>query len=703
MIIPNRAHKRRKVPANDPLIISDELLRLWILRIMVPLNGSRRFLGKECFDNEAIAEFLELEIPDDFMDEFNPSSIIASLRQKYQAAEAEKISWTTIKELRLNSERLAVLMGLNETERRLLEFAIILHSHRLLDQAADYLGGLSNHLMFHVLAVLLDLPLDEVKPALATQGRLATAGLLTVDGNSGCCLNGKLDLLSDHFVVQMMTEMNDPAQLLRGMLTLSAPPTLTLEDYPHISRSLEVMRPYLKAATEQKRKGVNIFLYGPAGTGKSELVRVLAKEMAQELFEVASDDNNGDPVNGEKRLRSYRAAQSFLSHRPTFIMFDEVEDVFNDGNDFWGKKSTAQCRKAWMNQMLETNQVPTVWLSNTVYGLDRAFLRRFDMVLELPVPPKSQRERIVRASAGDFLNETTISQLANADGLTPAVITRAASVIRLIKDQLPADRLSTAMSHLVSNTMQAQGWGALSEGAIESRPSFYDPRFINTSADLLALSERALKNPRGSLCLYGPSGTGKTAFGRWLADKLGRPLLVKRASDLLGAYLGQTEQNIAASFREAQDSNAVLLIDEVDSFLQDRRRAQRSWEVSQVNEMLTQMESFAGVFIASTNLMGDLDQATLRRFDVKLRFDYLRPEQAKQMLICQCADLGLIPPNKQQLMLVAKMSVLTLGDFAVVRRQARLCGLTNVDELIAVLKEECALKEDGQKRGIGFV
>ncbi|HMY01194.1 MAG TPA: ATP-binding protein, partial [Agitococcus sp.] len=458
------------------------------------------------------------------------------------------------------------------------------------------------------------------------------------------------------------------------MLTLSAPPTLTLEDYPHISRSLEVMRPYLKAATQQKRKGVNIFLYGPAGTGKSELVRVLAKEMAQELFEVASDDNNGDPVNGEKRLRSYRAAQSFLSHRPTFIMFDEVEDVFNDGNDFWGKKSTAQCRKAWMNQMLETNQVPTIWLSNTVYGLDRAFLRRFDMVLELPVPPKSQRERIVRASAGDFLNEATISQLANADGLTPAVITRAASVIRLIKDQLPADRLSPAMSHLVSNTMQAQGWGALSEGAIESRPSFYDPRFINTSADLLALSERVLKNPRGSLCLYGPSGTGKTAFGRWLADKLGRPLLVKRASDLLGAYLGQTEQNIAASFREAQDSNAVLLIDEVDSFLQDRRRAQRSWEVSQVNEMLTQMETFAGVFIASTNLMGDLDQATLRRFDVKLRFDYLQPEQAKQMLICQCADLGLMPPNEQQLMSVAKMSVLTSGDFAVVRRQARLCG-----------------------------
>ncbi|MCB1659134.1 MAG: AAA family ATPase [Pseudomonadales bacterium] len=444
-------------------------------------------------------------------------------------------------------------------------------------------------------------------------------------------------------------------------------------------------------------------MYGPAGTGKSELVRVLAKDMAQELFEVASEDNDGDPVNGEKRLRSYRAAQSFLANRATFILFDEVEDVFNDGNDIWGKKSTAQCRKAWMNQILETNQVPTIWLSNTVYGLDRAFLRRFDMVLELPVPPKSQRERIVRASAGDFLNEATINQLADAEGLTPAVITRAASVVRLVKDKLPPDRLSAAMSHLVSNTMQAQGWGSLQESAIENRPSFYDPRFINTQTDLVALSDRVLKNPRGSLCLYGPSGTGKTAFGRWLADKLGRPLLIKRASDLLGVYLGQTEQNIAASFKEAEDNNAVLLIDEVDSFLQDRRRAQRSWEITQVNEMLTQMENFSGLFIASTNLMNDLDPATLRRFDVKLRFDYLRPEQSKKLLICQCEDLGLIAPNEQQLMAISKLSVLTPGDFSVVRRQARLCGLTSVEEVLAVLKEECALKEDGQKRGIGFL
>ena len=52
-------------------------------------------------------------------------------------------------------------------------------------------------------------------------------------------------------------------------------------------------------------------------------------------------------------------------------------------------------------------------------------------------------------------------------------------------------------------------------------------------------------------------------------------------------------------------------------------RQDRSWEVTGVNEMLTQMESFAGIFIASTNLRDNLDQAALRRFDLKIKFDFL--------------------------------------------------------------------------------
>lgn len=59
-------------------------------------------------------------------------------------------------------------------------------------------------------------------------------------------------------------------------------------------------------------------------------------------------------------MRAFRAAQEFFRATSGFIAFDEVEDVFNDGDRFFGRKSTAQVRKAWINRMLEENPVPTL-------------------------------------------------------------------------------------------------------------------------------------------------------------------------------------------------------------------------------------------------------------------------------------------------------------------------------------------------------
>ncbi|GMV68846.1 MAG: hypothetical protein AMXMBFR76_12850 [Pseudomonadota bacterium] len=206
----------------------------------------------------------------------------------------------------------------------------------------------------------------------------------------------------------------------------------------------------------------------------------------------------------------------------------------------------------------------------------------------------------------------------------------------------------------------------------------------------------------GRLCLYGPPGTGKTAYGHWLAQQMAVPLLIRRASDLMSPWVGENEKNIARAFRQAEQDGALLLIDEVDSFLADRRRAQRGWEVSLVNEMLTQMESFAGVFIASTNLMDGMDQAALRRFDLKVKFDYLRPEQGWTMLCRYCVRLHLAAPSPDLRPKMDRLERLTPGDFAVVARQHRFRPLQSPATLVAALEAECALKE-GQKGSIGFL
>ena len=100
------------------------------------------------------------------------------------------------------------------------------------------------------------------------------------------------------------------------------------------------------------------------------------------------------------------------------------------------------------------------------------------------------------------------------------------------------------------------------------------------------------QTPRNwSLCLHGAPGTGKSLFARHLADRLGLPVMQKRASDLLSMWVGESEKEIANAFAAARTQGAMLAIDEADSLLADRRGAVRSWEVTQVNEMLTWMET----------------------------------------------------------------------------------------------------------------
>ena len=140
--------------------------------------------------------------------------------------------------------------------------------------------------------------------------------------------------------------------------------------------------------------------------------------------------------------------------------------------------------------------------------------------------------------------------------------------------------------------------------------------------------------PCVSVCLHGPPGTGKSALARHLANELERPLFVKRASDLLSKFVGGTEANLSEAFYEASEENGVLLIDEVDTFLFDRSGASRSWEVTQVNEFLTQLEQYRGIFFATTNRLEGLDEAVLRRFTFKLKFNYLNQEQREMAFHC---------------------------------------------------------------------
>jgi len=680
----------------------DPLVRLWVLRLLVGMDAYRFMWDDMRITEPGVLRTAGIPVPEDTLD-FDPKALLVCLRT--QLAITEKVAPKAPKTATLtkNVAWLAKTLGLDLVEADIVLFLALAHHATPLGKAVEKLGALKTHEIHSVIATATGHPFDKVSQALRHTGKLIRSSLTTLDLGSKWNFDAKISLLSG-IADQLALDHLDQSEMFLSNFRRSGPPVLSLEDYPHLVADLQVMAVYLRRALDTGQKGVNVLLWGPPGTGKTELAKAMAGYLGAPLYEIAVEDRNGNIHKGEARLGAFALAQGVLGgDMRSLVLFDEIEDVFKAGEDREGPGglSNQSGRKGWINRVLQENPVPAFWVTNSRWVLDPAYRRRFDLVLEVGVPPRSVRAKILNLYIAALPVTASWKALAaEHEGLSPAAVERAAKVARVVLEARPELVADDVVGRVVENALVAQGAPRRPRMALMS-PTIYKPDILNADRDLEAICSGLQRTGSGRLCLYGPPGTGKTAFGHHLAEVLDQPLLLKRASDLQSKWLGETEQNIARMFEEASADNAVLLLDEADSFLQDRRGAERSWEVSQVNEMLTQLESFSGIFVASTNLMDRLDQASLRRFDLKIRFGYLGGPKAVTMFRDSLGLLGL-PSNPVAEGQVASLTNLTPGDFAAALRQARLAGATTAEEFAGMLVAECAIKDGGPRRPIGF-
>ena len=596
-----------------------------------------------------------------------------------------------------NIEKLSEILELNEAEKSIFRFVFHLRAEKQMKDLARYLPNINLSQTIEIVADILSLSKDDVRKVFSKKQKLFAYGLMEFSHSPDSLEEylGWGDTLDfDSFLTQPLTE-----EMLLARCTLpTEKPTLSLSHFEHIKPTYELMLSHLKWSIDNAKKGTNILIYGAPGTGKTELAGLLSEVLNVSSYTMAYMDEDDDVLGGQRRLENCRLAQRLLQDKSAVIIFDEIEDVFAGS---FTERSVAQENKAWVNQFLENNDVPMIWLSNSVSCIDNAYLRRFDLVFEMPDLPFSHKENLIRSIVNEQLSDDYIRHFSQVKALSPAVITRGLTVMKQAYPDCSQQDFAEKTLNWFNQMLTAQGFRKI-EPLVEGKIR-YHLDWVACNDDIHKITEGLKRTKRGRICCYGPPGTGKTAWANWLGQELGMSVLVCQGSDLLDMYVGGTEKKIAQAFAQAKENNMVLVFDEIDTFLFARENGQRSWERSQVNEMLTQIEKFEGLLVVSTNLMEGLDPAALRRFDLKLHFNYLKPEQAIKFAQEQANTLSLPALTDVEQESIAQLGNLTPGDFAAVARRHRFAPFENVDEWLKAIKAECEIKQENNRRSIGFL
>jgi len=481
-----------------------------------------------------------------------------------------------------------------------------------------------------------------------------------------------------------------------------------IDSFPVDRYSIDIIRALLKSEEQ-----CNILLYGEPGTGKTEFAKAITRYCRKDCYFFQHNDEKDErAVNAKVSLR---IAVNTLKGRSAVLVIDEADWMINTDYVFFSNRVPLE--KGWLNNFLDKTESKIIWISKDISNIDRSTLRRFSYSLHFNRFTKKQREdmwiRLIKKSGlKSHFTKTIIKEFSKYYDINAGDI---ASVLHTLEIVLKKGN-EKPVFHYLDTLLKRQA--EITNGKRLRRSikndDHYDIKALNVDVNIeniLRSINRFEESKRGSikresglnLLFWGKSGTGKTEFARYIAKTAQKELLIRRASDLLSPYVGETEKNIRRAFYEAEMDDAILLLDEADSFFTVREHAFRSWEVTRTNELLTQMESYWGILICCTNILNSLDQASLRRFQWKIEFRPLTNEGKIRVFKRYFSLPGkrLSAANKERLM---QIEGLTFGDIKTVWERNRLVEEVKhrYDELIYALEDEVRYRKDNCRRNIGF-
>ena len=478
-------------------------------------------------------------------------------------------------------------------------------------------------------------------------------------------------------------------------------------EWPHLRQQRQLLRAALATALQRRERGFNVMVHGDPGTGKTEFVRDLIQDLQVPAFVVKCQTGpDGREATREDRLASLRLGQTFAgASQAAVIVLDEAEDIFqgDHGSPMARLFRRGQQSKAWMNETLESNPHPVIWISNSVGHIDPAHLRRFSFCLEFPSTPTPLRRQIALQALQPLgCSADVVDAVASVPEMTPALMASAARFATLAA----TSGLGADAAVRVHVDQQLRALGSKAPVTIAPRSTRFDLRYLNVGGQISPeqVLQALSREPRSALLLCGAPGTGKTQFAQEVALRLGRKLVVRTASDIRSKWYGQSEGNVAEMFRSCDPLTEVLFLDEAEVLLAAREVGSHRADMAVTAEFLRWLELFQGTFICATNHPEMQDPALARRFVFTMRFQPLTALQRRQLY----AELALGRPpgrvgrlGRETVRRLDALDGLTPGDFAAVARRVGALGLSRSQWLQEL--EAQRLTKGPMQRRVGFI
>ena len=434
----------------------------------------------------------------------------------------------------------------------------------------------------------------------------------------------------------------------------------------------------------KKVPDVKILLYGASGTGKTSFAKSLV-ESSNKIPYILDENEN------------LWIASRCISYDEVLII-DEADDLLNEGMFSFMKDS----KKAKLNKDLDDIDKPCIFITNTLKSADKSVLRRFNYIIKFPDLSEKENAMLWQKNIIDIekiLTEQEIQEHAKKYSLPIGIVSKAVdSAVSCYRSKEKRKKMLESILESHNNLRNKK-----SNTKFEPKSNF-SMEFLNTdiSADniksYIEHYKKMDEKERCAILFHGEPGTGKTEFARYLAELTGFDHKTVSISDFLSPYVGETESKIAKAFKEATKYNMVLIFDEADSLLADRRGATRSWEVSQINEFLAQLDRYKGVFIATTNFVKHFDMAAMRRFNWKVEFKSIAQNKIKtafEYFFPKVDFSGLDDKFRN-------IQKITAGDIAVIISKVRFMESIKSADIVDLALVEQKYKENYSQKNVGF-